>query len=485
MRKTLLVFALVLLATAATEEVLSKGFTGTRARGGGYFRASKTGYYSSRYYYSSSAMYWRSGYQYNYRGPSWRTHSGAALSPTANIMCKRLVIADNHTEGGHLDTYIVYNSTQWCYQEFNTDAGSKQNIDVDNIMLSRYRFNLSILPYPQVHLLVYPDKDITVPSVNTSLRLTKIGFSKDRANPADLVGEIDLSTLDWEPCTLDSCQSNLTGPHMGNPSSRFVEMSRVFFSSVRAVWNKGVVIELRWWLATDFSEDANYEHIFLFPGAIKFDLLMRPLSANVTDSDNKIVTPAEMVQRAMVNNYSGPVYANVEALFAGPASGVGSSLQYLPTAPGLEAIEYNPQSMERLVYGTAVDMANGRAAYLSFPNADNRQQLCYSTDPIDDDSTCMYLQNKAQVNQTTFCTWAEGDSAATLPELCKNNFMQEGMRAVKLQWIDQGAFANPKKPSVNFYWNVGFHDPSVKVLSAGMIAKSCIAVVMCLVMAMF
>ena len=456
----LLIASACLLLTSAASSVDAKGFTGgARARGGGYARSTKTGYLSSRYYYSTSRMYWRSGYMYSYKGPSYRTGGGYAQDPNANVMCRRLVVADTNAANEQFKTFVVYNSTQRCYIEVDSNAGSKRNIPVDNIMLNRYRFNLSIAPFPQVDMQVFADKDFATPTVNVSLRVTELGFSRSR-DTIDLAARINVSELRWMPCSLDTCEANpASAPaSMGYPSSRFLEASRVDFSAVKAVWRDCLEVELRWWLSSDFSEDSSYDHVFLFPGAVKFDINARTIDA------------ARL--RAELGT-AQPVYFAVSAIMAGPAEGQGSQLMYLPTQAGLEATEYDPQDMERLHLGTAVDAQNGNAAFVSFANADNREQLCFPDQPLDDASTCVRLLDRVNLTSTVRCRGTS--AAADVPEDCRGLLLpsQVGYLA---RWLFQGAFPltnyddadtnSSARPVMNWFVNVGFVDPSVQVLGA-------------------
>lgn len=418
----------LLLAVFGDAKGSTTGWRG-RAVGGGYYRGSKTGYYSRTNRYYLAPMSWRGGRYYSYRGPTFRANGVSYLTQEQieNAMCRRNVVVDTSaaaTEirdpntGAVLNTLPLYgpqvilNSTQYCYEEKSVQPGAPENVPLEALMLSRFRFNISVEQYPQVGLVVYPDKDLdTVAVVNTTLRFRRLFVTTKQSSssstttaPADsdILRELDLRTgadnslaqdgsdiVAWRPCSMDACGVNVSGVSsvgsaIGRPSSRHMEGSRLTFLSVYYdSAASGIRVQLRFWLSDDFDEDNSYEHVLLMPNAMKVDV-----KTSITDltkyetfvgfvpSVNRTVTPGDDLQGSYLGN--NVTYLGVEALLSAPETGPGSTATYQATAPNRVGTDYNPQTMDRIALGTTTDISTNNAAFMSFATTNSKNHLCTS-----------------------------------------------------------------------------------------------------------
>jgi len=467
LRSGVLSLALTVFAILATD-VEAKGTTGFgRSMGGGYYRSSKTGYYSRTNRYYVYGMYWRSGYYYSYRGPSFRQRATQlSQQQMQNLLCRREVRVDTNvpaTDGVNFVDIVAVNSTQKCYIENDSTPNSPLNVPVDTLMLSRFRFVLSARPYPTVDLVVYPDKDISVGLVNNTIRLTKLFFSTHATVVAEAFA-IDLGALQWRPCTLDSCVPSTTlqtGNAFGQPSSRFMEGSRVFFTSVFSEWNNALRIQLRFWLSDDFDEDAAFDHVFLMPNAVKVDIVttMLPQYSRYFGGSNASIGGSDL-------------HYGVEALLAAPVTGAGAAVRYLPTPVGRQATEYNPQRQARVQLGTVTDQTNYQASFVSWASATSGIHLCWDNSSTTSPNTCVGFvqEDPRDLNNSIAC--AVGANVG----VCQN-LLRPDQQAYRLQWIERGAASDPRTRS--WYLSFGYLDPAVATQpdsSAGYVApSSCVA----------
>ena len=428
------VVSLLLVMVGSATLIDAKGLTGRSSYGsyyggGGYYRASKIGYYSRTNRYYITNMGWRAGYSYAYRGPQLRTAGGPLTdAELAGIICKRNVTVD--TTVANYANGITYNSTQRCYKESSEVAGDPTNTNVDNFMLNRFRFNYRVNDgaAPTVDMVVFPDKDIIVGLVNNTFRLTTLTFTSVAAGGGSTV--VDLSTLTWRACSLATCSGGPQG--FSYPSSRFVEGSRVYTVSVYAdIPSPNVRVQLRFWLSSDFSEEPNYEHVFLMPGATKVDIML---------------TPATAAEAAMT--------VTLAALIAVPkAPGAGTTVTNIAIASDILGTEYGPQKMQRLDIGTTTDQQNGQGSYLSWSSSFDRNVLCFSPT----DATCMSV-NAVGTIPAPVCDAA----SLPLPTKCQSNFLRDGQVAYEFSWTSKGPMSSAIT-GFNWYFDFGYYDPSVGV----------------------
>lgn len=419
-------------------------FGGVRASSGGYFRSSKTGYYSSRTRYYTTNMYWGRGYAYssyrnNYHGPSIRTSlSQPDAAQLTGLVCKRKVIVDSTVP--NFARSITWNSTQRCVKEVVQIPGDPSNLPFEQLMLDRFRFTVSNDPYPTVDLVVFPDKDITVPTVNTTLRARRLIVSSP-TNPTPLA-EVDFSSLTWQPCTLNTCAAPSATSNIGRPSSRFLDGGRVFTNAIRATWNSTVVITLRFWLSEDFDEDGWWNHIFLFPSLLKWDF--------------QVEVPSAAAFASMFPGLTSNSVFRVELALAAPAPGsLGSQLTPIPVATDRLATNYNPKEMNRIEIGTFTDQQNSNAALLSWWSAVDPQVLCFTPGQ---GTTCASFDPGFSASALPgLIACRSTDAVGSLPPYCQN-FLRNNQVGYLLSWTFQPLIAPPYV--AQWYVDFGYFDPN-------------------------
>jgi hypothetical protein len=436
------VVAAMLLAVGTT----AKGSFGyTRSSGGGYVRASKTGYYSRTNRYYVTGMYWRSGYYYSsFRGSATRARA-TTLTPEDmdDVMCVRSV----ELNGAPMPTSIAFNSTRKCFKELYAQPGHPGNADFDSVMLDRYQFRFSTAPFPQVDLLVFPDKDIDVPTFNASLRFTELTFplAHDRENPA-ATAPFSLKGLSWQTCDLNDACTN------GAPtiSSRHLDGATLSVVSFRSTFTTASgpsgTITLRFWLTNDFAEDPIVENVFLLPSMVKVDV--------------------EVVQTSPTAHTT--MHTGIKALLVVAGSGEGSDLTPVPTMNISTA--YNPKAMNRIEIGTTIDQQNGNAGMLSWwGSAAWTEPLCRP-----EESVLWPCSNfitgfvKNQLKQKVVCSKdASGAFSNTNVNTCDAGLLRDSQTAYELSWVlDRKTLqVNQLNPVVNqqthaWYLDFGYWDPA-------------------------
>lgn len=428
--------ALLLLFGAVCLVDAKGSFGSARSSGGGYFRSSKTGFYSSRTRYYTTGMYWRSGYSYShYTGPSLRTSAGALpATQLQDVMCKRNVRVDTNV-ADYIST-ITLNSTQNCYKELYALPGDPGNVAFDQLMLNRFRFRIDLSTYPTVYLNVYPDKDITVPSVNVSLRARRLQIVD---NSGVTLAEQDLSGITWQPCTLLQCQSGLTTSTIGRPSSRFVEGGRVMTVAVTGMWKSSVRITLRWWLSNDFDEDGWYDHVLLLPSMIKWDYVVEVLDYAALQADFPGLPPVARVR--------------LESIVGTPKAGTpGGTLTPIAVSADRLATDYNPIEMNRIEMGTYTDQQNNAAARLSWWSAVDPQQLCFTAGG----TTCTNFDTGFVASTFQGPGLCVANDPAP-PAYCQNLLLKD-QTGYSLVWTFNPMLANGYQ--ARWYMHFGYFDPN-------------------------
>ena len=402
--------AVLCCLAAVVVNVEAKGSFGSpRSFAGGYSRVGKMGWYSQNYRYRTYGMYWIYGGRYyrhgstlpyGYDGPQNRLGTGAYNDNQArDVMCRRNVTFDPNTIA---TPFIDYNSTMTCFKQLYTAPGDPGNVYLEDLMLDRYQWRVSIEKYPTFALVVFPDKDIAVPDMNMTLRLRRLVYlpTSYEFAPDAAATEIDLSTLTWAPCTLESCADPAAAPApntFGRPSSRFIDNSRLVTSAVTAIYQGRLRITVRVWLSDDFAEDPFYEHVFLHPAQMKIDVSL------------EAVGPAAGTE---VGRFLG-----LEAVIATAKSDKGSMVNPIQVDSATSPVAYDAAAMHRIQFGEFNDIAERRAGHFAWFTSSSRRQLCY--DPLADEA-CVNFMDWSGLD--TLCE--EGDAAS--PAVCKDGLLKEG-----------------------------------------------------------
>lgn len=441
---SLLVVGLVVVALCTVAD--AKGsFGSVRSTSGGYFRSGKSGYYSRNYRYSTNYMYWgyygnyyhTSSYSSNpndyagYSGPANRVGTQTFTEDEAkDIFCRRQVQPLNDTSFS--TAYTTLNTTQFCIKQVYALPGDPGNAAVESLMLDRYVFNFTLDGgFPTVDLVVYPDKDINVPDINTTLRLRQLTFNNEMNSTVSPNTTIDLSTLSWRPCTLGQCNDAAATATWGRPSSRFIDNDRVLSLAVSAVWNSALRITIRAWLSNDFDQDAYFDNIVLLPSAVKIDVTM------------------EAVKNATGITALAGTFVALEAVVATAASGEGSSANIVNLTQAEYPIQHDPLKMARVNFGSYQDQLVRKGSLLSWFTSINHSYPCYAANG----SHCATFLNWAGLENAT-CNGTVSD-----PAVC-TNLLRTNQTGRSLEWMFQQPVSD--EYTGRFYMHFGFVDPATQ-----------------------
>lgn len=437
--------ALVMMAVWTTVADAKGSFGSVRSVSGGYFRSGKSGYYSRNYRYSTNYMYW--GYYGNYyhhaayssnpsayagySGPANRVGTQTFTEDEAkDIFCRRRVTPLNDTS--FTTSYTTLNSTQYCMKQLYALPGDPGNIPVESLMLDRYVFNFTLGGgYPTIDLVVYPDKDISVPDVNVSLRLSKLTFNTARNTTSSPLATIDLASLVWKPCTLASCNDAAATSQWGRPSSRFIDNDRVMSVAVSAVWSSALRVTVRAWLSNDFDQDPYFDNVVLLPSLVKIDVTM------------------EAVKNASSIVALNGAYVGLEAVVATVSSGEGSSANMVNLTQADYPIQHDPLKMARVNFGSYQDQQVRKGAVLSWFTSINHSFPCYS----ESDTHCANFLNWAGLDNAT-CVGNASD-----PAVCAD-LLRANQTGRSVEWMFQQPVTD--EYTGRFYMHFGFVDPATQ-----------------------
>lgn len=424
-----IVLALALLVATFITLACGKGSFGTpRSFGGGYNRVGKAGWYSQNYRYRTTGMYWIYGSRYynnhdHYDGPQNRLGSGAYNDDQArDVLCKRNISYDRSTV---TTPYIDYNSTMTCFKQLYSAPGDPGNIYLEDLMLDRYVWRVSVASYPTFDLVVFPDKDITEADMNITLRLRRLIFlPSTTAFGSGSEEEVDLSTLTWSPCTLEACDTSATN-QFSYPSSRFIDNNRMTTSAVTAIYNSILRITIRVWLADDFNEDPFFEHVFVHPAQMKIDVSL------------------EAIGTGTVNG----TFVGLEAVIASTATDKGSVVNPIKIDDKSSPVVYDPAVMNRVQFGDFNDIAERKAANFAWFTSTNKNKLCYN----DGDAACVRFLNWGGLNTT--CT----EGSVSDPAVC-TGLLRPGQIGRSARFIFQTPYTSSY--SARFQTHFGFINPN-------------------------
>jgi hypothetical protein len=338
-------------------------------------------------------------------------------------MCRRDVRVAAPSNGdipswGGLKTFVV-NSTQYCFQQLDTQPGSPKNTQILDLQLNRFQWSMMTKTiganqYPILDVTVFPDFDEPTPILKLTLQLVNFVL---RNAQGGIISSTPLDTVAFTTCTEGAGCSN----EMPYPAVSRMDYSKQIAFNLTGVINNSIRLSLGFTVTDDFAEDADVDHIFLRPSAIKVDVSVQ------------MPAPAQ------------PTFVDLEAIVYAPKTGAASHVYPAVITPARLPVEYDPKLMSRAVIGDPTDAVQG---YVSWWSSMDTDTLCITPGA---GSTCVMGAAPVEAcpngQYTAQCAAAKQDTTTSVTGWL-------------LKWTFQQDAATWDGGRADWYFNLGYTDPA-------------------------